>query len=89
MALADSFVQAYHFRLLYMSTQLMYPIMGAMRHSYGKPWEVWRRFDLGKKEERFDLVGTFESEPSGQLLSNCFKNKPADTDSDKPWWAKL
>ena len=40
MALADSFVQAYHFRLLYMSTQLMYPIMGAMRHRYGKPWEV-------------------------------------------------
>lgn len=40
MAFADSFVQAYHFRLLYLSSAMMYPIMGAMRHSYGKPWQV-------------------------------------------------
>ena len=40
MAFADSFVQAYHFRLLYLSSAMMYPIMGAMRHSYGQPWEV-------------------------------------------------
>lgn len=40
MAFADSFVQAYHFRLLYLSSAMMYPIMGVMRHSYGQPWEV-------------------------------------------------
>ena len=40
MAFADSFIQAYHFRHLYLSSQMMYPIMGAMRHSYGSPWEV-------------------------------------------------
>lgn len=34
---------AYHFRLLYKGVT-MYPIMGALRHSYGGPWEVggWR-----------------------------------------------
>ena len=41
MAFADSFTQAYHFRLLYMARALMYPIMGAMRHTYGQNWEVW------------------------------------------------
>ena len=40
MAFADSFIQAYRFRHLYLSSQMMYPIMGAMRHSYGNPWEV-------------------------------------------------
>lgn len=40
MAFADSFTQAYHFRLLYMARALMYPIMGAMRYTYGQQWEV-------------------------------------------------
>ena len=40
MAFADSFMVAYHFRLLYLSSQCMYPIMGALRRVYGKDWEV-------------------------------------------------
>lgn len=40
MAFADSFTQAYHFRLLYMARALMYPIMGAMRYTHGQEWEV-------------------------------------------------
>lgn len=44
MAFADSFIPAYHFRLLYSSSAMMYPIRGALRHVYGGPWEVsdWR-----------------------------------------------
>ncbi len=40
MAFADSFVVAYHFRLLYLSSQCIYPIMGALRRVYGQDWEV-------------------------------------------------
>ncbi len=40
MAFADSFKPAYHFRLLYASSAMMYPIRGALRHVYGGPWEV-------------------------------------------------
>lgn len=40
MAFADSFVVAYHFRLLYLSSQCMYPIMGALRKVHGQDWEV-------------------------------------------------
>jgi hypothetical protein len=39
MDLADSFAVAYHFRLLYWSGS-MYPIVGALRHVHGGPWEV-------------------------------------------------
>ena len=40
MAFADSFMPAYHFRLLYASSAMMYPIRGALRHVYGGAWEV-------------------------------------------------
>ena len=42
LAFAASFTPAYHFRLLYMSSQMAYPIMGALRHAYGSPWEARR-----------------------------------------------
>ncbi len=40
LAFAASFTPAYHFRLLYMSSQMAYPIMGALRHCFNAPWEV-------------------------------------------------
>ena len=40
MAFADSFVPAYHFRLLYMSSAMVFPIMGALRKAYGGDWQV-------------------------------------------------
>ena len=40
MSFAESFAQSYHFRLLYMSSSMMYPIMGALRKRHGGPWEV-------------------------------------------------
>ena len=35
----STFATAYHFRLLYKGAA-MHPIMGALRHEYGGPWEV-------------------------------------------------
>ncbi|KAL3145428.1 hypothetical protein ABBQ38_001673 [Trebouxia sp. C0009 RCD-2024] len=89
MAFADSFVQAYHFRLLYLSSAMMYPIMGAMRHSYGQPWQVWKRQDIGKQEEQYELLASFPAEPQSKELNDCFKNKPVEVDPKKPWWANL
>ena len=43
MAFADSFVPAYHFRLLYMSSAMVFPIMGALRKAYGSDWQVRHR----------------------------------------------
>ena len=41
MAFADSFAVAYHFRLLYLSSQCMYPVMGALRKMYDEEnWQV-------------------------------------------------
>ena len=41
MDFADSFAVAYHFRLLYLSSQCMYPVMGALRKMYGEEkWQV-------------------------------------------------
>lgn len=39
MEFAESFETAYHFRLLYTSGTY-FPIKGALRYSYGGPWEV-------------------------------------------------
>ena len=40
MDFAKSFVTGYHFRLLYQSSAMMYPIMGALRKAYGGSWKV-------------------------------------------------
>ena len=89
MAFADSFDPAYHFRLLYMARALMYPIMGAMRHRHGQQWQVWKRHDLGKKKERYELINSFPTEPRGKVLTEAFKDKSKEVDNSKPYWANL
>ena len=43
---AASFSPAYHFRLLFVSSSQIFPIMGACRMAYPGPWEVcWPSFD--------------------------------------------
>ena len=53
------------------------------------PSQVWKREDIGKKEERYDHLASFPAEPQGKQLNDCFKNKPAEVDPSKPWWANL
>jgi adenylate kinase len=84
MAFADSFDVAYHFRLLFLPGQ-WYPIMGALRYSYGKEWEVFKRADTGKKTEEYQLVGSFDHEPSGAEITACFKPKPQPVTPGR-WW---
>ncbi|BDA45931.1 probable adenylate kinase 5, chloroplastic [Coccomyxa sp. Obi] len=85
MEFADSFVPAYHFRLLYSSSAMMYPIRGALRHVYGGPWEVFKRVDLGKRTEEYRFVGSFDREPDGSLLTPLFQEQPQKKNSGA-WW---
>ena len=77
MAFSDSFCIAYAFRLLYQSSALMYPIMGALRKTYASSWEVYKRYDLSKRQEEYVLVGEFDHEPRGEELTSLFRPKPA------------
>lgn len=79
MDFVSEFIPAYHFRLLYIGMG-PYPIMGALRHVYGGPWEVYRRVDFkeendGTPRERFDLIQTFESEPDSRQITDAFQKK--------------
>ena len=75
-----TFTPAYHFRLLYLGAG-PYPIMGALRYTYGGPWEVLKRIDFigqetGKKEEAYQIVGRFlEKEPGAREITECFQKK--------------
>eukprot|EP00884_Botryococcus_braunii_P004185 jgi/Botrbrau1/13768/Bobra.0056s0023.1 len=81
MEFASSFTVAYHFRLLYMSSAMMYPIMGAVRYLYGLPWEVYRRVDLGKKVEEYQALGTFEQFPDSGEITALFSKSRTSTAS--------
>lgn len=74
-----TFQPAYHFRLLYLGAGA-YPIMGALRHTWGGPWEVFRRMDFvdedtGGRWEEYVLAGSFETEPDAGKITECFRRK--------------
>lgn len=72
MDFTSTFVTAYHFRLLYKGV-MMHPIMGALRHSYGGPWEVFRRVELGPGKEEYQPIGSFEAEPKPPQITDAFR----------------
>jgi hypothetical protein len=78
MDFVSTFEQCYHFRLLYLGAA-MYPIMGALRYSFGGPWEVFRRAEFvgegGARGERYELAGRFESEPGAGEITACFQRR--------------
>lgn len=51
--------------------------------------QVWKRQPLGKKEERYELLNTYPTEPRGKELTEEFKDKPKEVDNSKPFWASL
>ena len=57
MAFADSFTVAYHFRLLYLSSQCMYPVMGALRKMYGE--EKWQVTSIYSQSDGNVICGEF------------------------------
>eukprot|EP00803_Ostreobium_quekettii_P009486 evm.model.scf_2912EXC.1 EVM.evm.TU.scf_2912EXC.1 scf_2912EXC:157-4040(+) len=83
MDFAESFTVVYHFRLLYY-TGSYFPIVGALRFLYGGMWEVYKRVNLGKKEEVYQLFGLFKDMPSGGQITECIQN--AGKKRKKRWW---
>lgn len=51
--------------------------------------QVWRRHDLGKKKEKYELVESFPTEPRAKALTEAFQDKPKAVDTSKPFWASL
>ena len=53
--------------------------MGALRYTWGWPWEVFRRVEFvgaeGQRDERYELVGRFEREPDSGKITECFSRK--------------
>jgi adenylate kinase len=69
-----TFQTCYHFRLLYLGAA-MYPIMGAMRHTWGQGWEVYKRVVMpgSNPPERYELIGSFDHEPGPAVITETFK----------------
>jgi len=92
MAFASSFKLAYHFRLLFLPG-FTYPIMGALRYSYGQDWEVYKRTErkdpaFKKKVEEYQLVGEFPGSgpmPDGNQITTSFQPKAKQKPAGQ-WW---
>mmetsp|Transcript_2582 Transcript_2582/g.7321 ORF Transcript_2582/g.7321 Transcript_2582/m.7321 type:complete len:355 (+) Transcript_2582:136-1200(+) len=70
---ANSFVTAGHFRLLY-KAGTFYPIVGALRYVYGGKWEVYKRVDVTRKTEEYQVIGEFDTEPGPREITQCFED---------------
>lgn len=44
---------------------------------------MYKRVDLGKRHEEYQLVGTFDSQPDGSLLTPLFQQASAKKGA---WW---
>lgn len=77
---AETFETCAHFRLLY-TAGTNFPIMGALRYSYGGKWGVYDRVDFKvdlpdgtkRRMERYELIGEFDHEPMGGEITECFR----------------
>lgn len=49
------------------------PAVGALRHSYGGPWQVFRRVQLAGGREEYALIGSFEEEPKAPQITEAFR----------------
>lgn len=72
MEFAETFVVAYHFRLLYYSGSF-FPIVGALRFLYGGMWEVYKRINLGKQQEEYRLLEVFKDIPESRQITQCIQ----------------
>ncbi len=46
--------------------------------------QVFKRVDITKREEEYQLIGTFDKEPDGSILTPLFSGRPQGV--QKPWW---
>eukprot|EP00242_Pyramimonas_sp_CCMP2087_P014052 CAMPEP_0198210270 /NCGR_PEP_ID=MMETSP1445-20131203/20000_1 /TAXON_ID=36898 /ORGANISM="Pyramimonas sp., Strain CCMP2087" /LENGTH=348 /DNA_ID=CAMNT_0043884289 /DNA_START=102 /DNA_END=1148 /DNA_ORIENTATION=+ len=68
-----TFETVYHFRLLY-NKPYHFPIYGALRKSYGKEWEVYKRKSISKKEEVYTITPvTYKKEPNADQITKSIR----------------
>ncbi|GMH33032.1 hypothetical protein BSKO_00866 [Bryopsis sp. KO-2023] len=84
MEMVASFEPAYHFRLLYRMGSF-WPIKGALRRAYGGEWELYKRVDLGKRQEEYQLMGLFEKEPGSGEITDCFERNRKSVRPKRRW----
>ncbi len=76
----STFTTAYHFRLLYIGMG-PYPIMGALRYSYGGDWNIYKRVDFkaedGSPQELYDMIQACGQEPDSSIITAAFKRSKA------------
>ncbi|KAI8112412.1 hypothetical protein M9434_003735 [Picochlorum sp. BPE23] len=76
----STFTTAYHFRLLYIGMG-PYPIMGALRYSYGGEWHIYKRVDFkgedGSPQELYDMIQASKQEPDSSIITAAFKSSKA------------
>ncbi|XP_024980285.1 adenylate kinase 5, chloroplastic isoform X2 [Cynara cardunculus var. scolymus] len=74
---AASFEMCYQFRLLYYAgTQ--YPIMGALRMAYPYRYELFKRVNEPTGKEKYVILSTFPSRPTGDEVNDAFEGKTRD-----------
>ena len=60
-------------------------IAGPLMHPDLEVWpQVFKRVDITKREEEYQLIGTFDKEPDGSVLTPLFSGRPQG--AQKPWW---
>eukprot|EP01024_Parvocaulis_polyphysoides_P018965 TRINITY_DN1847_c0_g1_i1.p1 TRINITY_DN1847_c0_g1~~TRINITY_DN1847_c0_g1_i1.p1 ORF type:complete len:329 (-),score=40.58 TRINITY_DN1847_c0_g1_i1:50-1036(-) len=76
MEFVASFVQAYQFRHIFFGAT-MWPIMGAVRYSYGKKYELYKRIDVDFKNrlEEYQLRGLFDKFPTSDEIKQAFEEE--------------
>ena len=47
--------------------------------------QAFKRVDTGRREEEYQLIGSFEEEPDGRVLTPLFSGQPQGV--KKPWWS--
>ncbi len=46
-------------------------------------WQVYKRVEVGRRDEEYQLVGEFDTEPDGSQLTPLFRAKQ---ETSGAWW---
>ncbi|XP_073004513.1 probable adenylate kinase 5, chloroplastic isoform X1 [Typha latifolia] len=71
---AASFENCYSFRLLYYAGSF-YPIMGALRMSYPKGYEIYKRIDEPNGKEKYVIIAEFPEKPTVDEINDAFEGR--------------
>lgn len=69
--------------------RVMAPCLKSQRQLFGVMTgfmlQVFKRVDITSREEEYQLIGSFDKEPDGSVLTPLFSGQPQG--GKKPWWS--